>query len=602
MELQTTRQWNDVFYGYNHNLRIAEGEFYDMKNMTGDNFPVLSPRRKRGIYWSSSPSDTRGIDGLIAKDALCHVSNGKFYINQDAVDGFELINDGKPKQLVSMGAYVIILPDKKYINTNNTGDKGSIESVFNSLERGSDVSIELSMAGEGNYTTPYTGPTAPSKESIEQNVSDGKIPLWIDTSQTPNVLKMWSSSTEAWAQVSTTYTKFKATDINKYFEINDGVQISGIVAETAKHLNGTAIIVNKGEDDNGIGYIIIAGLITQNVVQESSEPIEIKRAMPDLDYVVESNNRLWGCKYFERDSNGYPIKALNEIYACKLGDFKNWYSYQGTAADSYAVTVGTDGEFTGATTHLGYPIFFKENCMHKIYGNYPANYQVQTTNCRGVQMGCNKSIATVNEVLYYKSRSGVCAYDGSLPMEVSSALGDEIYNNAVAGVLGNKYYISMSDTNGIYHIFAYDTKRAVWHKEDETRVVQFENCRGDLYFIDYGTNQIFTVGGTGVNMEESDVEWEVVTGTLGTDSPDKKYISRIDVRMLLEIGAKVSFYAEYDSSGEWTHLFNMDGRTLKSFSVPVRPKRCDHMRLKITGKGNVKIYSLCKSIEWGSDK
>jgi hypothetical protein len=216
--------------------------------------------------------------------------------------------------------------------------------------------------------------------------------------------------------------------------------------------------------------------------------------MPDMDFVIESQNRLWGCRYgasyqgmkYDAETGGlkkFYGAYVNEIYCCKLGDFKNWQSYQGIASDSYAVTVGTDGYFTGAVTHLGYPIFFKENYMHKIYGNYPANYQVQTTACRGVQKGCAESIATVNEVLYYEARSGVVGYDGSLPQEISSALGDEVYDKAVAGYLGNKYYISMRDAEGAYHLFVYDTKKAAWHREDNAEVLAFCNCKGNLYFI-----------------------------------------------------------------------------------------------------------------------
>ena len=91
------------------------------------------------------------------------------------------------------------------------------------------------------------------------------------------------------------------------------------------------------------------------------------------------------------------------------------------------------------------------------------------------------------------------------------------------------------------------------------------------------------------------------TGTLGTLMPDKKYISRINVRMLLGIGARVMFYAQYDSSGEWENLCSMTGTALKSFSVPIRPKRCDHFRLRIEGIGDAKIFSLTKTIEQGSD-
>jgi hypothetical protein len=235
-----------------------------------------------------------------------------------------------------------------------------------------------------------------------------------------------------------------------------------------------------------------------------------------------------------------------------------------------------------------------------VYGNYPANYRVQDTACRGVQKGCERSLAIVNEVLYYKSRSSVCAYDGSLPQEISYAFGEEIYNNAVAGALRNKYYISMSDANGLWHFFVYDTTKGMWHREDDTQATCFCNCRGDLYYIDYATNQIKTVKGTGA-LETTPIKWEAITGVIGTDSPDKKYVSRMDVRMFLEVGARVSFYAEYDSCGEWEHLFTMTGKDLRSFAVPIRTRRCDHLRLKITGEGDTKIYSICKTIEQGSD-
>ena len=49
-ELATSRDMVDVFKGYNHNLRIGAGEFYDMTNLTSDDYPVLSPRHQRGVY------------------------------------------------------------------------------------------------------------------------------------------------------------------------------------------------------------------------------------------------------------------------------------------------------------------------------------------------------------------------------------------------------------------------------------------------------------------------------------------------------------------------------------------------------------------------
>ena len=67
-----------------------------------------------------------------------------------------------------------------------------------------------------------------------------------------------------------------------------------------------------------------------------------RRSVPEMDFVIESGNRLWGCKYGVVDG-----KAVNEIYASKLGDFKNWNCYAGRSTDSYVATRGSDGPFTG---------------------------------------------------------------------------------------------------------------------------------------------------------------------------------------------------------------------------------------------------------------
>lgn len=583
-EMNASREWLDVFRGYNHNLRIGEGEFYEMTNLSSDNYPILSPRSKRGIY--ATPANPKG---MVAKDALCYIDGDKFVINEYRIDmdlSGERDEAGKiiPKTLISMGAYVIIMPDKKYINTADLTDFGDIEAAITTSGQ---VGFELCKVDGTAYENTKAQATAP-EITDEMRADASKIPLWIDTSSKPHSLKQYSTSSDMWSTVGTTYIKITATGIGKPFEVNDGVTISGVESEALADLNASIIILAKGDD-----YIVVTGILDKVTTQ--TKPLTVERRMPEMDFIVESGNRLWGCRYGPQGD-----QIVNEIYASKLGDFKNWSCYQGISTDSYAVTLGTDGQFTGAITHLGYPIFFKENFMHKVYGNYPANFQVQTTACRGVQKGCGKSLAIVNEVLYYKARTGVCAYDGSLPQEISAALGDMAYSKAVAGHIGNKYYISMCDVEGVYHLFVYDTLKGMWHREDSTEALDFCNCRGDLYFIDYADNQIKTVKGTGVP-DTKVIKWEAVTGVIGTDSPDKKYISRLDVRMMLAVGTRVHFYVEYDSSEEWKHLFSMDGVSLQSFAVPIRPQRCDHLRLKIVGEGDAKIYSICKTIEWGSD-
>ena len=575
-ELPTTRQTIEVFGGYNHNLRIGEGEFYDMKNLTSTDYPVLSPRTQRGIY--ASPNNPQG---MIEKETLCYVDGTEFVINDDTrIDlGLSTKEEDCPKSLVSMGAYVIIMPDKKYINTKNYSDRGKIEET---LETSGETTFELCKIDGSAYKEP------PAQDTAPPNPKD--TDLWLDTSSIPHTLKQYSTINSTWVSIATTYIKITFSDVDLLpFSAGDGITISGLEETELSDLNGTAVIQEVGKN-----YIVIIGIIKKKTPLHTK--ITFERLMHDMDFIIESENRLWGCKY-GKDING---NVFNEIYASKLGDFKNWNCFAGISTDSYVATVGTDGQFTGAVTHLGYPIFFKENCMHKVYGNYPANYQIQTTHCRGVQKNCSKSLVIVNEILYYKARSAVCVYDGSLPVEISSAFGDITYTNAVAGTVKNKYYISMMDNNGEYQLFVYDTKRGLWHKEDNTHVLDFCTYRGELYYIDAKNNQIKTILGSGTP-DKSPINWMAESGIIGTDLPDKKYISRLDVRMKLTVGTRVYFYIEYDSCGQWEHLFTMTGIKLQSFPISIRPRRCDHMRIRIEGDGEAKIFSICKTIEQGSD-
>ena len=570
-ELQASRQMVDTFRGYNHNLRISDGEFFDMKNMTSDYYPVLSPRKKRGVY--TSPESPKG---MIAKDALCYVDGSNFVINEYPVDMG--LND-EPKQLISMGAYVIIMPDKKWINTLDVTEFGNIEASFTST---SDVTFSLCTVDGADYENMTV--------SAEEPEEPENMALWIDTSSKPHTLKQYSATSSMWVQIATTYIKISSPGIGAAFEQYDGVDISGIVSEDLQDLNASVVIWAKGDD-----YIVVIGLldnVTEQTVEEGA--IKVERKMPELDFITESENRLWGCRYGVAN-NG---EVVNEIYASKLGDFKNWSCYMGLATDSYTASCGTDGQFTGAITHMGYPLFFKENCVHKVYGNYPANFQIQTTACRGVQKGCERSLAIVNEVLYYKARNGICAYDGSLPTEASYALGNEAYSEAVGGGHGNKYYVTMKDVTGNWNLFVYDTAKGMWHKEDDLHAESFCSCRNELYAISNG--DIITMLGSGDDYE-GDLEWMVQTGEIGISSPDMKYISRLTVRMSMDIGSEVRFYAQYDFSEAWEELFTLRSDNLRSFSLPIRPKRCDHMKIRIEGVGMAKIYSITKTIEQGSE-
>ena len=140
----------------------------------------------------------------------------------------------------------------------------------------------------------------------------------------------------------------------------------------------------------------------------------------------------------------------------------------------------------------------------------------------------------------------------------------------------------------------------MWHKEDDLHVDCFCSFGNEMYGIDHDTKHIITMLGTGA-VDSKKVPWMVETGMVGMSLPDMKYISRLLVRMSLEVGAKVEISIQYDSMGDWEQVCQMTVTSLRSFSVPVRPRRCDHFRIRIEGEGVGRIYSITKTIEQGSD-
>lgn len=546
-----------TFRGYNHNPRIGSGEFYDMENLTSDLYPLLSPRKSRGFYAAGA-----GISGLTAKDQLCYTDGSAIFIGQEKVD---LGLSPGDKRLISLGAYILIFPDKMYINTLDLTDRGSLEAAV-TAEGAQACMCDLSGAPLENVTV---GASVPEDVTL----------LWLDTAA--GALKQYSVSTGQWV-AQTPYVKFSAPGLGAPFAAGDGVELSGLEGTAAAELEGTAVILSRGED-----YIVITGILEESLTL--SAPLTLERRVPELDLCIPSGNRLWGCRY-GKDRKG---NTVNEIYASKLGDFKNWACFQGISTDSYRAECGADGAFTGAIDHLGYPLFFKEGYLLKIWGSEPASFRVQATPCRGVQRGSEGSLAIVGETLYYKSRLGVCAYDGSLPTQISACLGQVPYSAAVAGAHGSKYFISMADQEGRYHLFVYDVERRLWHREDNTQAAAFASFGSDLYYLDRADGRIKTILGSGAKTDEV-VSWMAQTGLLGVTGKGTTYISRLTLRLQLGLGSSLSVYIEYDSQGRWQHLRTLRGTSLNSFDLPIRPNRCDHFRLRLEGKGEARIFSMSR--------
>ena len=571
------------FGGYCRRDAVAAGAFYDMENMTGDRYPLLSPRSGRGVLsarnpglWNPAKSRPQALAEL---DGLCVLSDGILYFDQvgGEFQSADLqLSAEEPKQLIPFGTCLIVLPDKKYIDLRQPQVWGSLEARF--APEG-EISLKCCLCSrEGKVYEAQEADTAPLEPA------DGA--LWLDTSGYlsggKSRLMQYSLAQEKWKELGPVYLRLEAAGIGAGFRAGDWIFVEGLEDASLRDVSGKAKAVVAAAAD----YLVLDQAMGKAQLELNASGLILERRMPEMDLLFACDNRLWGCRYGLDEAGNF----INRIYASKLGDMKNWYAFGGDDTDSFVADCSAYGPWTGAIHALGQPLFFKESSIHRVYGDGARNFRIQSLACRGVQEGSHKSLAVVNGLLYYKATDGVVVYDGSLPETVSQDLGEAAYYGGVAAALGNKYYIRMADGDGKARLFCYDTARRFWHREEDTPITQLCTAKNVLYYIQEGEPLVgILAGGTAV---EQRVKWYAETGLLDGGDGQQCYLRRITARLSMETGTAVRFLVQYDSRGPWQCLAGVTGRGAGTVSVPLRLRRADHLRLRIEGEGPALIYGL----------
>lgn len=482
------------------------------------------------LYPLLSPRRPRYLIRTLEKPNGFYAKDGLYWVDGTGfyADGVltGTVTDGR-KRFTAIGAYIIILPDKAWYN--------KLTGEFGSLEAGWSGSAKIQ---DGTYV----------EEEAKANTIYSAGVAWADT-----------------------------------FREGDAVTISGCTTHPENNLT----IIIREIDGDYLRFYENSFVIAEG---GDTEALTLKRAVPDMDFICENENRLWGCKG-------------DTIYSSKLGDPFNWNVFDGVATDSFAVDVGSAGDFTGCCSYLGYPCFFKEENIYKVYGNKPSNFQVMGSASLGVEEGSHGSLAIAGEVLFFLTRAGVVAYSGGIPQNVAAAFGTERYRNAVAGSNGTKYYISMQATDGSWTLFVFDTRTNLWHKEDALEAVGF-GWNTELYFLDAEGN-LWLDGNTRTVPEgaepESTVESIAEFGDFVENDPNKKGTAKIQVRMELDAGASVTISMQFDSDGVWREVKTLTATVKRSFYLPIIPRRSDHFRIRFQGVGGWRLYSLVRENYSGSE-
>lgn len=505
----------------NYSDSFQDGDLADSRNISARRFPYITTRNAR------EKLDYSGVSAMTAWNKLITVKGTQVYYDGELVSGS--VTEGE-KQFAIVNSKCVIWPDKMYLDLNTRTLNGLGASM---------VSAVSTIFDSGTMTIRCTADQ---------------------------------------------YTRFTTA-----FHIGDCIEISGCQVNTE---NNKSVVIRSirrsiSPDSSHIDNLIIVGVDDNafTIGDEGSRSITIERKIPDLDFICESENRLWGCN-----------SADQTIYVSALGDPYNFYKYEGLSTDSYAVAVGTEGDFTGCCKLGSSVLFWKETVLHKVLGGSPSEYSINSYNIEGLKAGCHKSLQAINEVLIYVGLHGVFAYSGGTPTLISPNFGNREITDAVAGTDGDTYFLCAHEGNDS-HLYLYETRRNLWVLEDDLDIVDFARIGKDIYFLDASGDIYKHDSGT----EEEDIEWLMVTKPFYETIDGRKIYSKLQMRLELPKKSYLTISARRDG-GQWEQVHKIVGKGYDVFTVRFMINRCDKFELKFEGKGPATILGMSRIFTIGSER
>lgn len=629
-------------YGLNRSSDVKDGEFSAQTNISDRKYPFLAPRLPRAAEKYTDPT------ALFAWDGKEIVADGGFLL----YDGESLcaVTAGE-KQFAVVNTQLVVWPDKIIVDLTNkkvtrmestVSNRGNATFAASSLTLASKVLYATASAGSwrsGFHDPVTTLPCFPWvwtygsvdwDESSGWTITDPKMSWlgsfdikgryyipevtyneatgsysfktlphsdeWCDSTAAPpfadpgagnNIgfygkLKIDSGYTSivegelSYVYCSADYywaQQENNTDLTTLFRVGDRVTVSEAAnaANNQKMLTVSAVSANQIQVKNGS---FVPGTDTGAVT--------VTRDAPALDFICESSNRLWGV------SNRDKI-----IYASALGDPLTFYDYSGEETDSYALAVGSEGDFTAICGYDNGVLCWKERTLHKMLGDYPSNYQMVTYRFTGVRAGAHKSLVNLNEVLFYLGTDGVYAYSGNAPTLVSRALGEDVLKQGVGGTDGRLYYLS-AETNGAWELLTYDSRTGIWTRSDDTRVLDFCRVYDKVKFLAGDT--VYTIGGG-----TQPVSWEAVLTPFYEALQGKKQYNKLIFRLKIPAGAWAAADIRFDG-GPWKQVGLINGRTENTVLLPVPLRRCDKCEVRIRGKGDCEVLGLLREFKMRGER
>ncbi len=581
-----------AFGGMNFCEDKKSGELILSENISSQKYPSLSSRRPR-LKVAEVKRTINGIGGFEGYFyTSCTEDKKKIFLTFGGQDyeytSFSVSNDfSKERKFASLADTILIIPDNVIFSvTSKKFTSASIshyQNMNNALKK-----FKTETKGMTNLDNEITSNIATLTQykiysRQMEYTNSGKKTFYF--SNFPASLKKGDVIVVKPIAYSTSYD-----DYNEYFNVisrlQKGFEVKINDIKSVSHQTPSGNITEKTEIVFETS-IDLGGFYSFNVRE-----FTIERKMPNLENICSFGNRIWGT-------------GGKKVYASKLSDAGEWNDFSvdsfGTLPyASFATSAETDGKFTAITPYGNYIYAFKENAIHKIYGDSPDEYTLYTERCRGVGEGMSACVSVSASSIIYASSDGIYRYRGDYPKKISEKL-ITIPKVISAAASEEYYYILCGDENGKF-LYVYDISRHIWHGEsapnESTILCSYAN---KVYMAAGAALFCLNPGENDEDSQEKNVSWKFKI-RIDDKFIEKKGYGKLSIKYSLSKNASFTVRAKYDDGkkgavcGACYDEADDNGEVLY---LPI--KRCNWFELEFAGVGEFVLKAINLKFYRGSE-
>ena len=598
-----------TFGGIDRRPNAPDGTVVKTTNMGSDKMPCLAPRKPRYLI-----GQYNNLCGLFAYNGLYTVRGTTIYKDNVAIGS---ASNSEPKKFAQMLGNLYMFPDKLVINAGGTDTEEpedvqvpkyeyGVRAYFQNDQSSSRIKLledtmwwtesKVKVGDTVTVSGALLSGNNKSAQVINFNALQLAFPAGTFTAQNvyQDLIIREGTPPTPKALVNPMEVKIENLSVSFASVTTDISSVDNAMAGPTIDYDWSAAGIRVGDaikiEGTGINYELIVREIRNpslifydNSFTAGSGTVTITRSVPDLDGVFAHEGRLWGWKG-------------NTIYASKLDDPLNFNVFDGLEDDSWAVDLDGSGDILGGTTYQGYPTFFKEDRVVRVYGDRPTQFRLMEVSNMGLHPGCGQSVAVAGDTLYYVSRNGVTAYRGGYAQNEHAPFGDYVFTEARAATDGRRYFLSVREKSTQWSVYVYDTVWKCWFCEDGEQMMFSAYDRGNLYM--YHRNGKLWLDGHATNPPSapkesplvSAVEFGEFTGAnwssgRNTGNPNRKGTVKILLRLTLGTDASVKVKIKFDKDTNWSTIKELTGPVggsgMRSYYIPIIPRRSDNYRIKL---------------------